>query len=201
MTTAELVNQLRRHLRFIETSSEAFDSGLKDEALRIAVSLRVIFHDTNHSTSLLTHMGKKDSINLLSTIGNGQTKEDLKDQFVLIIPVMLTLDGVQPPLGLAKKNARVVPCMKWWEEVVMAQQNKFSRKDIVLSAANQDGGAHVDLAPNSKTSELRNGIGTFTRRIGGVEISTETLQDHHLPLLRQFAYEVLNSPELTALAR
>ena len=26
----------------------------------------------------------------------------------------------------------------------MAQENSFSRRDIILAAANQDGGAHVD---------------------------------------------------------
>lgn len=67
-----LSEQLRRQLKFIDASCRAYDAGEIEEALRIAVSLRVIFHDTTNSTSLLTHLGKKQSISLISTIGTGK---------------------------------------------------------------------------------------------------------------------------------
>jgi hypothetical protein len=194
----DLIEQLRRHLRFIESSCRAYDQGSVEEALRIAVSLRVLFHDTRSSTSLLTHLGKKSSIQLISTIGLGKTDQELGNSFVLSIPVMLTMDGVRPPLG-AGPAPRTVVCDRWWNEIIMSQSQQFSRRDVVLSSANQDGGAHVDIAPDNKTIELKDGIGIFTKAVGGVMV-TEELTDHHFPLLRQFGYEVLNSPELTGLA-
>ena len=51
--------QLTRHLEFIRRSCESYDAGDKAEGLRIAVSLRVLFHDTNHCTSLMTHLKLK----------------------------------------------------------------------------------------------------------------------------------------------
>ena len=192
-----LIEQLNRQLKFIEASCCAYDQGSVEEALRIAVSLRVLFHDTAKSTSLLTHLGQKNSVHLISTIGLGKTNQQLGNSMVFSIPVMLTMDGVQPTLG-SGSPPRVVTCDTWWNEIVMSQAQRFSRRDVVLSSANQDGGAHVDIAPNNKTVELKDGIGTFTKTIGGVSI-TEELTDHHFPMLRQFGYEVLNSPEVTQL--
>jgi uncharacterized heparinase superfamily protein len=53
-------HKLAEQLRFIRRSSDAFDRGEEEEALRIAVSLRTIFHDTTQSVSILRHIGMKD---------------------------------------------------------------------------------------------------------------------------------------------
>ena len=193
-----LTEQLLRHLKFIEASCRAYDQGFVEEALRIAVSLRVLFHDTKNSTSLLAHLGGKSSINLISTIGLGKTDQQLGNSTVYYIPAMITPSGVTPSLGRGFQS-RVVAVDAWWNEIVMSQNQRFSRKDVVLSSANQDGGAHVDITPNRKTVELKEGIGTFTKTVAGVTV-TEELTDHHFPMLRQFGYEVLNSPDLTGLA-
>ena len=194
----DLIEQLRRQLKFIEASCRAYDKGSVEEALRIAVSLRILFHDTANSTSLLTHLGQKNSVHLISTIGLGKTDQQLGNSMVFCIPIMLTMSGVQPTLGSGPPPT-VVTCDAWWNEIVMSQAQRFSRRNVVLSSANQDGGAHVDIVPNKKTVELKDGIGTFTRTIGGVSV-TEELTDHHFPMLRQFGYEVLNSSEITSLA-
>ncbi len=189
--------KLKTQLSFIKRSCRDYDTGIKEEALRIAVSLRVLFHDTKKSSSLLKIAGIKEKINLISTIGTGQFHEDFKDKFVISIPVMMSPKGVNPILGNGKFS-KLFSANKWWNEVVMVQHQSFSRKDIILSAANQDGGAHVDSKPSKKTNELKNGIGTFTATVNGKK-QTKQLVDHHFPMIRQFAYEVLNSPDLTKL--
>lgn len=92
----------------------------------------------------------------------------------------------------------MLSCDLWWNEIILAQNERFSRRDVVLSSSNQDGGAHVDIAPSKKTIELKDGVGTFTRTINGLSVSEE-LVNHHFPLLRQIGYETLNSSELSAL--
>lgn len=199
LTHDELIVQLRHQLQFIESSCRAFDQGAKAEAVRIATSLRVLFHDTPNSTSLLAHMGKKSGLHLISTIGLGQTEKQLGTKQIWAIPMMISMDGVAPPLGTGPRPPRTLPFDDWWYEIVMAQNHRHSRSTIVLSAANQDGGAHVDNKPNQKTVELKEGIGTLTHELEGGGSTTEQLTDHHFPMLRQLGYEVLNSPELTAL--
>jgi hypothetical protein len=123
--------------------------------------------------------------------------EDEEDFQMIYIPMMLTLQGVKPPLEKSPiKNVLIID--EWLNEIVMAELNPIRRKDIILSAANQDGGAHVDDNPNMNTKILRRGIGTFTITIDGKK-KTEILSNHHFPLIRQFAYEVLHSKELTSL--
>jgi hypothetical protein len=66
--------QLGRQIGFLERSCLAYGSGHQEEALRIAVSLRVLFHDTQSSVSLLTHLGVKASARVLSTFEPGYTE-------------------------------------------------------------------------------------------------------------------------------
>lgn len=190
--------QLKRHISFIKRSCESYDTGDKTEALRIAVSLRVLFHDTMNSISLLKHLNIKRTLRFSSTIGTGKNHTQLEGKFMIYIPVMISPRGVSVSLDRAGRSV-LCSADEWWNEVVMAQDGHFSRKDIVLSAANQDGGAHVDANPNKKTIELKEGIGTLTIIKNGLEV-TEELTDHHFPLLRQFGHEVLKCEELLAIA-
>ena len=58
---------LQKQLGFIERSCASFDEGNTDEAIRIAVSARVLLDDTEKSISLLSHLGVKDTIHILTT--------------------------------------------------------------------------------------------------------------------------------------
>ena len=55
--------QLETQVSFLRRSVNAFDEGYNDEALRLAVTLRVLFHDTKQSVSLLRYLKKKGSLN------------------------------------------------------------------------------------------------------------------------------------------
>jgi hypothetical protein len=48
---------LARQLRFLERDCASYDTGATDEAVRMAVVMRVLLHQTPHFTSLLTHLG------------------------------------------------------------------------------------------------------------------------------------------------
>jgi hypothetical protein len=55
-TRQDMRVRLRDQLEFLKGSAEAFDAGKTAEAVRIATALRVIFHQTKASTSLLNHL-------------------------------------------------------------------------------------------------------------------------------------------------
>src|SRR5215210_4761385 len=48
--------ELKKQLGFLRRSCQWYDNGEVDEAIRIAVPIRTIIHDTSRSTSLLTHL-------------------------------------------------------------------------------------------------------------------------------------------------
>ncbi|WP_175543808.1 hypothetical protein [Atopomonas hussainii] len=91
-------------------------------------------------------------------------------------------------------------CADWWEQPVFVRDKKaYTRKDVVLAAANKDGGAHVDN-PDAKLQALQEGfwIRAATHTDGTKQ--TEPLADNHFRILRRFAEELLSSKELLKLA-
>ena len=57
---AELSQHLQEQLEFLQASAGAYDQGFEGEAKRLAVSIRVLVHDTSNSNSLLGQLGQKD---------------------------------------------------------------------------------------------------------------------------------------------
>lgn len=192
------VELLKRQKGFLERSCRLYDSGLFDEATRIATIIRVLLHDTNHSTSLAKHLDARDKVSLLSTCPELPSDKGLGLFFDGVS--VISLAGVRP--GLEENGFHgFLPVDQWWEQVVLVSGRGIyhSRRTIILETANRDGGAHVDKEISSEHEQLREGICSFHR--GGIALHDETRQvrNHHFICLRQFGYELLNSPELWAL--
>jgi hypothetical protein len=191
----DFATQLRRQISFLEHSCVSYDSGHHEEALRIAVSLRVLFRDTSKSVSLLTHLGIKASARVLTTFELGPPKAATPGLLSAFVPLWIDPTGERtPPLDDVIRRD-FVSAEEWWSEVIMCARETLTRKDIILAAANQDGGAHVDAQLNRKTTELIEGVGTVTAMSQG-QVTRRPLNNHHFPLLRQFAHEVLSSPDI-----
>lgn len=182
---------LRRQLRFLGRSCAAFDAGHQDEAVRIATSIRVLLHDTRSSTSLLTHLGAKQT-RLRSVV----PVRDVSHSVFADLLTTFTGSGPIPKLRLGAGDLSLV-ADEWWRQVVYVhgRGNFIARRDLVLGAANRDGGAHVD---SSLTPEYEAVMGMWSR------ISPEPVTGPvtEIPLigLRTLGFEVLSSPEVFALA-
>ncbi|MCO6431029.1 MAG: hypothetical protein J5J00_09225 [Deltaproteobacteria bacterium] len=157
-------------------------------------------HDTRNSTSLLTHLNA-NSINLLTTMaepdpampffhGTGMAREREDGSRYLV------------PNFYNAATEEFIPAPHWWEQVAFKLDNGhiLTRKDVVLSAVNQDGGAHVDSSVKDTYASLASdgSGGTHSYITGGQQI-TQLSEDLHLVALRQFGYELQNSPELLSL--
>jgi hypothetical protein len=146
----ELVEQLRIQVGFIERSSAAYDDGYEDEARRLATVVRVLVHDTRRSASLLMQLGVKDKLRYHDTTLHARPGGRL------IAPLGLALQKVTTgpggggryvPVGDDLIPDRVRPPVvfsDWWTKEFEIGEEKFTREQIVLNVANQDGGAHVD---------------------------------------------------------
>lgn len=158
-------------------------------------------HDTSKSTSLLTLLNAKSAF-LVTTC-------PLPDPTFIrsgsgLNVTRVTVNGgkataiYMPKLGDSSSNLQSLRCDMWWQQVVYANV-QATRKDIVLGAANKDGGAHVDFDVSDQYAAARKGSMTVRHTVDG-EVKVVDLQDSHLADLRQMAYELLISPELAALA-
>jgi len=137
--------QLKEQLTFLEDSARAFDAGKEPEFKRMATTLRVLFHDTPKSTSLLKHLNKIDALSLNDTAVPIEPKNATADWGLIWIldeppaPRFVPIFDVNTPL-------KMTHFQQWWNNPVImdVQRRSISRKDLILTAANKDGGAHVD---------------------------------------------------------
>lgn len=195
----DLRQKLSNQLCFIRTSCRAYDEGKYHESLRIAVALRVLLHDPQQKgrsgeASLLTHMGKKANIKLLTTARQVDPEQLKGFDFCTFIP--MTIGKIISYDADPHTPAKYVSCEDWWNQTVLLNDKQhLTRGDIVCAAANQDGGAHVDTMLKPKTIAMKLAFWKKTNNRG----EATGVEDNHYPLLRQFANEILSSPELVAL--
>jgi hypothetical protein len=162
----EFKEYLRMHLSFLVNSAAAFDRGEMDEAIRMAVSIRVLFHDTGRSTSLLMQLGAKD-IFLTSTCAPIPEGAFVGHGSMVFTSITMTANGpvaaMKASLGDGPPVNYHLKAEDWWNQTVFVlprgEDRRISRKDIVLVAANKDGGAHVDteLTPQYESLKERGG--------------------------------------------
>jgi hypothetical protein len=121
-----LMKKLHEQLMFVERSSKAFDEGLEDEAIRIALSLRVIFHDKGVSKSMISHLGFANKKMLSSAPPRGTWMNFLSQQINLTLPQPVRM---VPLLG---NKFREVTIENWWntEAVFTYQSEDFARKKM-----------------------------------------------------------------------
>lgn len=193
-----LLHKLGEQIQFLERSCEIYDRGEESEAIRIATSLRVIFHHTQKSTSLVEHLGFKKRKMLSTARGFHDWQDYLKVQINLNseAPVKMV-----PMLGTSFSEISI---QQWWANETVFKHNgkNYFRKLIALSAANKDGGAHVDSRLDKyyeilATGEYAFGLdGKNLTYSGDPPFDQRVMQyakNAHLALLRQFGYETIVS--------
>lgn len=190
-STSELEQHLSDHIGFLKGSADAFDRGLDGEAKRLAVSLRVLCHDTGSSHSLLGQLALLSKPFVSTAIPfdarnvsthNGLAMIAARGRETVYIPMLDTV-----PMH------RRMSFADWWGEIVFVddRRGKVSRKGLVLAVANQDGGAHVDPALNETYARLsrHNSLG-WVIKAGAEELP---IPKPERAAVRQIAHEVLSS--------
>lgn len=187
----DLEEHLVEQIMFLNSSCEAYDNGFLGEAKRIAVTLRVLFHDTRASHSLLGQLNKKNNQFVSTSIPMEEAS--------------LTTHGGLVFVAAKGKETKYIPMLddtpfsrwctfeEWWEEPVFVDDegNKLTREKLVLTAANQDGGAHIDSSLERTYSRIskENSLGLVYRE--GENIFPITKPER--AAIRQIGHEVLKT--------
>jgi hypothetical protein len=193
---AELEIQLEEQLGFLRSSAAVFDAGVEHEAKRLATSLRILLHDSRQSVSLL---GQLD----LKGIGFFDTARDLPSGNILtdacLVGMQIAADGSHSwwvPLDKSVRGSGIpVEFDRWWAKVVFRDVNRetITREKLVLSVADQDGGAHVDPALDKLYADLSRGNSMGWKHVH--PDGDQPWPGPHFASLRQIAHEVLYSLE------
>ncbi len=203
MSTVEFRSKLGEQLQILEESCRVYDRGKKEEALRIAVPLKVIFQGGG-GPSTLAGSTNATLLKLLSTCiespgaatyWTGQIQWDLDAQNSVFRAL--------PLLGTTKRTHREVNRGTWWEgEVVCKNAHQRIRRDFLIkAAASLAAGTHLDYALLAQFRWVLDGSPwKMTQKQASGPDRIIHVYDAHLATLRQIGFEVLNSPGLTALA-
>jgi hypothetical protein len=203
------LDDLKKHLKeqvdFLCRSAEAYDRGCLDEAKRLAATIRILVHDTKNSTSLLSQLNLKgiyfldtsaDYTNSIFGSFSGLALREVRAESGIS-------EGVYIPRFYRSGNPSEPYTWKpfniWWEKIVIVDhlRQDFSRKEIILTLANKEGGAHIDPSIEEDYAELtrKNSMRWFTMS-GGDSVSINGIEHASC---REIAHEVYISLEVVGL--
>lgn len=188
LTTYDLERQLREQLGSLTRSAELFDQGYEDEARRMSVILRVLLH-SGRSPSLLKQLGR-DGESFIDTAEPFDPENLLSTHSLVSISFSDGEISYTPRLD-SERAEKKASFSTWWKTIVFSDTNGFqlSRADMVLTAADQDGGAHVDSSIRGDYAALR-----FENSLGWVNDEGNHLHgDPGYAAIRQIGHEVLKT--------
>jgi hypothetical protein len=140
-------HEVAKQLDFIISSCRLYDEGRHQETIRIALVARVLFHQTARQQSLIrSHCGKPD-IKLRSTTML-KMPTPIQPHPLGFLSLELNTGNFKPMLDTGQRN-EPMPFDDWWKEPVLNLMfapvgETITREQIILLAAERDGGAHVD---------------------------------------------------------
>lgn len=199
MSAQNLHEQLKRQITFLRNSISLYESGCREEAIRMGVVMRVLFHDTSNSTSLFKQLGIKDTLQVVTTAKSVELESLGRIDFGELMGGMIF--GNELEYTAVEQNVPTISATDWWGQPVFIRDERLiTRRQIVLAAAHKDGGAHVD-EPDDNLRAVQEGFWIQTQIGTNGETISKPVEDNHFRMLRRFAAELLDSGELMELLK
>jgi len=187
----DLKRLLKEHYGFLLASSESYDRGSLAEAKRLAVSIRVLVHDTPASVSLLGQLGMKGC--LFIDTATERPQPVIRTSYAGLVGVFLGQVSSKYLPHLDSGKSMAVTFEQWWNAPIIIDfaQREITRRRLILAVVNKDGGAHVDpelddiyadLSRSNSMGQMYSSDGPWEPLIGVEHAS-----------VRQVAHEVLRT--------
>jgi hypothetical protein len=187
----EFAKQLEDCLKRLQDFNNIYDTGDQSIAKDIAVKLRLLFHNTSKSKSLIRQL-KLEHILFVDTAYPFNPGNLLTHHGLLQLNCINNYYFLGPMLQLS--NVKHVDFTNWWESkkvLVDKKKNIFTRKLLILEVADTDGGAHVDPELNNSYYDLTRANTLGWTYHDGKTGSSKPLNDPVPPCIRQISYETL----------
>jgi hypothetical protein len=144
-TPSDLDRSLSDQVNFLRNSAASYDAGFEGEAKRLAVTTRVLLHDTAVSQSLLGLLGLKKTMTFIATGDTYDQKRHILCFYGLAMIEIKSAIARFRPRCLIPSKPDLVPTWKsfddWWNQVIIVDlsRQKFTRRNIILTLANMEG--------------------------------------------------------------
>ena len=202
-TRQELNEALLEQYQALVASSANYDAGNLWEAKRLATTTYNLVHDRSKIVSLLSQLGIRGTIPLLSCV---KPPDKPGTQTIGIANGMLAVEEtregpVYAPVLANSFYRRTILFREWWAETIFENQSNQSitRQNLAFSLRSQDGGSHFDSAlPDSAYLKLKDATQTPLLVFPGFKESYDLseaipVRFGHLAIMRQISYEMIES--------
>ncbi len=145
----KVIAMLREQMNLLRTSGRAFYEGNFAESLRIATIIRILVHETGMSKPLLTQ-ARPDGLALQIKDNIAKTEPGEQEVFSFAVGVRMGPGAtVAPAVDLGSSHYSLNSIGAWWNRAALSfrsngGQMTYTRKKVILTLANKEGGAHVD---------------------------------------------------------
>lgn len=151
LTDKDYLKQLKSQRDFLKSDIDEYVTGKEHFALKIAATIRTLFHKSRTSTPLLPDLAKKYGFTIYFK-GRDQSKIDSH----VVLYTGFTIGNKTPlfnaPFLIDKEFD------EYWNEIVYVEGKiRYTRSQLILWAANKLGGAHVDPIIPPELLHLVNG--------------------------------------------
>jgi hypothetical protein len=133
-------NLIREQYKRLADAVDGFYAGEEFQALNIAVTLRLLVHETRKSHSLLSRVGRK-----YWDLTIRHRPLDRKVVFRVPITLRVSGDGTKSVIrsDFASPDYQLVSLRQWWKsDYQPIGPMRLSKQRIILNVANTSGGAH-----------------------------------------------------------
>lgn len=137
ITDVDYLNRLKEQRDFLRSDLLQYEDGKAHFAYRMASTLRTVFHDTPQSTAILPALADRHGITFSL---KGHRDPDLNN---VSLYLGFTMGNLRPPFDAPFHVDKTFE--EYWNEIIYVDgEFRYTRKQLVLFAANKMGGAHVD---------------------------------------------------------
>lgn len=211
--TSYYLNQLHEQVSLLIDACHNYDLGKFYQAKAMSSVIRTIVKDpenprpNNKTISLLTRLNKKDVMKFYNT------GFEVKDPIISINLVGIVSVPSKPPAKVGQTDNIYLPLLNtsqqidikwlsfndWWKSKIIVYKSEdlnieFSRKSMVLTMAENDGGSHIDSIEDIDINYLD--LATATKSLlmhvdkNGLEFPIINI---HFALVRQISHELIIS--------
>lgn len=214
LSKSELLQHLLEQHGFLVNSARSFDRGQLAEVKRLALTMRVLLHNTKNQQALLKQLGILYTMRFLDTARDFTPGNLVPESPLTLMRMGFAENGIpsatfMPILDEVIANNRRREFSVWWNQNVVedSERHKFNRRQLVLTMADKDGGSHIDPKIDLLYKMLKDGNTSgwgyqkdVTRNpsLESKEVSTPSLQpipNQLAAAVRQIAHEVIRSIE------
>lgn len=170
----------------------------------MAATIRILVHDTKKSKSVLHQLGRKN-VEFLDTALDPKPDNPFFQSGLTIVQAKVTRAGVSEGKFIprchmpdAPHQPKMVSFGEWWGKVVLVEprrgqrrRGKLTRKQLVLTLANKEGGAHVDPTLDGAYADItrRRSLGVYPLGYGVAQPSGPP----QFAAMRQITHEVVQT--------